>query len=64
MSAKPKTRSLRVANDRALTTGQRVARAALAVLSLTVLVFLVAPIVIIVPLSFSSGSFFQYPLPG
>ena len=60
----PKTRSLRLANERALTTGQRVARAALAVLSLTVLVFLIAPIVIIVPLSFSSGSFFQYPLPG
>ncbi len=28
------------------------------------LVFLVAPILIIVPLSFSSGSFFYYPLPG
>ena len=27
-------------------------------------VFLVAPILIIVPLSFSSGSFFYYPLPG
>ena len=33
-------------------------------LSALVLVFLVAPIVIIVPLSFSSGSFFYYPLPG
>jgi len=29
-----------------------------------VLLFLVAPILIIVPLSFSSGSFFYYPLPG
>ncbi len=29
-----------------------------------VLVFLVAPILTIVPLSFSSGSFFYYPLPG
>ena len=28
------------------------------------LIFLVAPILIIVPLSFSSGSFFYYPLPG
>jgi putative spermidine/putrescine transport system permease protein len=46
------------------TTGQRVARAGLGTLTALVLVFLVAPIVIIVPLSFSSGSFFYYPLPG
>ena len=46
------------------TTGQRVARASLGALTALVLVFLVAPIVIIVPLSFSSGSFFYYPLPG
>jgi putative spermidine/putrescine transport system permease protein len=46
------------------TAGQRVARASLATLTGLVLVFLVAPIVIIVPLSFSSGSFFYYPLPG
>jgi putative spermidine/putrescine transport system permease protein len=46
------------------TIGQRVARAALAVTTLAILVFLVAPILIIVPLSFSSGSFFHYPLPG
>jgi putative spermidine/putrescine transport system permease protein len=46
------------------TTGQRVARASLGTLTALVLVFLVAPIVIIVPLSFSSGSFFYYPLPG
>jgi putative spermidine/putrescine transport system permease protein len=45
-------------------TGQRVARAGLGTLTALVLVFLVAPIVIIVPLSFSSGSFFYYPLPG
>ena len=34
------------------------------VLTGAVLVFLVAPILTIVPLSFSSGSFFYYPLPG
>src|SRR5436190_18632563 len=50
--------------ERTLTAGQRVTRVALALLSTLVLVFLVAPIVIIVPLSFSSGSFFYYPLPG
>ncbi len=47
-----------------LTLAQRFARLALATLAALVLVFLVAPIVIIVPLSFSSGSFFYYPLPG
>jgi putative spermidine/putrescine transport system permease protein len=36
----------------------------LAALTTLVLVFLVAPILIIVPLSFSSGSFLYYPLPG
>ncbi len=46
------------------TIGQRIARIGLAVLTALVLVFLVAPIAIIVPLSFSSGSFFYYPLPG
>ena len=50
------------ANDRP--AGQRVARAGLGTLTALVLVFLVAPILIIVPLSFSSGSFFYYPLPG
>jgi len=47
-----------------LTLAQRFARVALATLAALVLVFLVAPIVIIVPLSFSSGSFFYYPLAG
>jgi putative spermidine/putrescine transport system permease protein len=47
-----------------LTLAQRFARLALATLATLVLVFLVAPIVIIVPMSFSSGSFFYYPLPG
>ena len=46
------------------TIGQRLAGAGLAALTAIVLVFLVAPILIIVPLSFSSGSFFYYPLPG
>ena len=46
------------------TLGQRLAAGGLAVLTALVLVFLVAPILIIVPLSFSSGSFFYYPLPG
>jgi putative spermidine/putrescine transport system permease protein len=46
------------------TTGERVTRIGLAVLTGAVLVFLVAPILTIVPLSFSSGSFFYYPLPG
>jgi putative spermidine/putrescine transport system permease protein len=50
--------------DTTLTIGQRTARVALAVIATLVLAFLMAPIVIIVPLSFSSGSFFYYPLPG
>src|SRR5262249_53127553 len=46
------------------TLGERLTRGGLAILTRAVLVFLVAPILIIVPLSFSSGSFFYYPLPG
>jgi putative spermidine/putrescine transport system permease protein len=46
------------------TPGQRVSRVALAALCGLVLAFLVLPIVVIVPLSFSAGSFFHYPLPG
>ena len=46
------------------TFGQKLAAAVHAVVAYTVLVFLVAPIAVIVPLSFSSGSFFHYPLPG
>jgi putative spermidine/putrescine transport system permease protein len=46
------------------TVGERIASGGLALLTGAVLVFLVAPIVIMVPLSFSSGSFFYYPLPG
>lgn len=46
------------------TPAGRLGRAALWAITLAVLVFLVAPIVAIVPLSFSSGSFLHYPLPG
>ena len=46
------------------TRGERLTGIGLAVLTGAVLVFLVAPILTIVPLSFSSGSFFYYPLPG
>jgi putative spermidine/putrescine transport system permease protein len=46
------------------TAPQRFARIVLALFTAAVLVFLVAPILIVVPLSFSSGSFFMYPLPG
>ena len=46
------------------TLGEWITGIALAVLTGAVLIFLVAPILTIVPLSFSSGSFFFYPLPG
>jgi putative spermidine/putrescine transport system permease protein len=46
------------------TLGERVTGIGLNVLTGAVLIFLVAPILTIVPLSFSSGSFFYYPLPG
>jgi putative spermidine/putrescine transport system permease protein len=46
------------------TLGQRATGAGLVLLTGVVLIFLVAPILVIVPLSFSSGSFFYYPLPG
>jgi putative spermidine/putrescine transport system permease protein len=46
------------------TAGQRLAEWLHAGVTYGVLLFLVAPIVVIVPLSFSSGSFFYYPLPG
>ncbi len=46
------------------TLAQRATGAGLVLLTGAVLVFLVAPILVIVPLSFSSGSFFHYPLPG
>src|SRR5437764_8499083 len=46
------------------TFSERITRIGLTLLTGAVLVFLVAPILTIVPLSFSSGSFFFYPLPG
>jgi putative spermidine/putrescine transport system permease protein len=46
------------------TMGERVTGIGLTLLTGAVLIFLVAPILTIVPLSFSSGSFFHYPLPG
>ncbi len=46
------------------TTGQRISRYALWCFAGMVLFFLVAPIGVIVPLSFSSGSFLHFPLPG
>jgi len=46
------------------TPGQKIAGIAQAGIAYAVLAFLVAPIAVIVPLSFSSGSFFHYPLPG
>ena len=45
-------------------TGQRIARYALWAFAGAVLVFLIAPIGVIVPLSFSAGSFLHFPLPG
>ena len=46
------------------TTGQKLARLGLKLQTALVLLFLVAPIAAIVPLSFSAGSFLHYPLPG
>jgi putative spermidine/putrescine transport system permease protein len=46
------------------TAGQRLADLLQAGVAYAVLVFLVAPIAVVIPLSFSSGSFFYYPLPG
>ncbi len=43
---------------------QRLVNVGLGAFTAFVLAFLVAPILVIVPLSFSSGSFFYYPLPG
>jgi putative spermidine/putrescine transport system permease protein len=45
-------------------TGQHVARLSLWVFAALVLTFLMAPIIVIVPLSFSAGSFLHFPLPG
>jgi putative spermidine/putrescine transport system permease protein len=46
------------------TAGQLVTRWCLRIFAALVLLFLVAPILVVIPLSFSSGSFFHFPLPG
>ena len=46
------------------TPSQRIAWASTVVVSTLVFIFLVAPILAIMPLSFSSGSYLTYPLPG
>jgi len=46
------------------TTGQRLGRYGLWCFTGAALVFLIAPIGVIVPLSFSAGSFLHFPLPG
>ena len=46
------------------TRGERTARAALWVFSALVLTFLIAPILVVIPLSFNSGSFFTFPMAG
>src|SRR5204862_7139531 len=53
-----------VSADAMQTFSERITRIGLTLLTGAVLIFLVAPILTIVPLSFSSGSFFYYPLPG
>ncbi|WP_199721019.1 ABC transporter permease [Azospirillum cavernae] len=52
------------ANHSTQTASQRYAWLATVVLSSVIFVFLMAPILAIVPLSFSSGAYLTYPLPG
>ena len=46
------------------TRGETVAYYALRVFVLLVLLFLISPIIAVMPLSFNSESFFTYPMPG
>lgn len=46
------------------TVGQKLTRWCLRGFAALVLMFLVAPILVVIPLSFSAGSFFHFPLPG
>ena len=46
------------------TGSERAARVALWVFSVAVLVFLIAPILVVIPLSFNSEPFFTFPLAG
>lgn len=55
---------IRLALPPTATMGERIVHIALRVFAALVCVFLVAPILAIVPLSFSSGGFLHYPLPG
>jgi putative spermidine/putrescine transport system permease protein len=45
-------------------TAERIWYYALRVISGLVLLFLIAPIIVVMPLSFNSESFFSYPMPG
>lgn len=51
-------------NSSIRTPSQRIAWTATIVISTLVFIFLIAPILAIMPLSFSSGSYLTYPLPG
>ena len=46
------------------TTGQRIWHWVLWAIVVAILLFLVLPVLVIVPLSFSAGSFLTFPLPG
>lgn len=48
----------------ASTRGQRIGNAVLWVWTVATLVFLTAPLLVIVPLSFNAGSFLSFPMPG
>ncbi|MHC2282478.1 putative spermidine/putrescine transport system permease protein [Bradyrhizobium diazoefficiens] len=51
-------------NSTLRTPSQRIAWTATIIISTLVFIFLIAPILAIMPLSFSSGSYLTYPLPG
>lgn len=55
---------MNTANQTPRTAGQRLAWAGVVMLSGLVFVFLMAPVLAIIPLSFSAGSYLMYPLPG
>ena len=53
-----------IGNQSVRTPSQRIAWTSTIIVSTVVFIFLVAPILAIMPLSFSSGSYLTYPLPG
>ncbi len=55
---------MRTANQTPRTSGQRIGWACVVIVSGLVFFFLMAPVLAIIPLSFSSGSYLMYPLPG